>query len=226
MKSAECVASPVCYSVSVLTDESAFNMKTTEGDAITCVTHISLSCGLFVDFSMFFSSSKLKWGICGRTICVDFVGRSEAFAPLWFSHSLYASLSLSDFLHVTIVEGVYSCPMSLWGTLYLQLKKLSSNRYPSISVVQCDCSRKVWLFSVTMGTLPAGQKSTFFVYTSNSEVIHFCLSCTIAWLADPQSSYSWHGDYRFIVYWVSTVIVLELSEIYQITLSINVLGHL
>lgn len=141
------------------------------------------------------------------------MGSSETFSPLWISHSLYTSLTLSDFLHYCCRGCLYIFFfsfffwVSLWITLYLQLKKLSSNRHPSISIVQCEgltlqCYYGHWT------------KEHCFVYISNSEVIHFCLSCTIAWLTDPQSSYSWHGDYRLIVCWVSTVIVLELSEIY------------
>lgn len=147
-------------------------------------------------------------GLSVLTLCVVVRHSHPCEFHTAFTHLFYSP--------ITILEVVYSCPLSLWMTLYLQLKKLSSDRHPSINV-QCSAIivGKVRHFGVTMATVPIAQKSTFFVYTSNSEVIHFCLSCTIAWQADPQSSYSWHGDYRIIVWRVSKLIVLELSEIYQ-----------
>lgn len=125
------------------------------------------------------SSSELKVGFCGRTICVDFLGSSVTFSPF---HPLHIS--------ITILEGVCSFPMSLWITLYLQLKKLSSNRHPSINIVPCNSSWEGLTLQCYYGYSSHWKKRALSVSTSNSGVIHFCLSCTIAWLTDPQSSYS------------------------------------
>lgn len=152
-----------------------------------------------LSYSDFFSSSsELKGAICVAGL-YWLLGSSETFSPF---HTAFMHLYRSP--SITILEGVYSCPMSIWVTLYLQLKKLSSNRHPSINVVPCDSSWEGLTLQCYYGYSSHGEKEHFFVYTSNSEVIHFCLSCTIAWLTDPQSSYSWHGDYRIIVLWVST----------------------